>query len=410
MTWPNVARKYRESFARAHADRASTPHPSFSLDVVQPAMDLLPAIKLDHLLRLTDDTGMLQHALFSVPNLAEGYTTDDNARALIVAVLLEQLGNRSVDADHLATKYLAFLNLAFDPQLGRFRNFLSHQRAWLGDGSEDCHGRTLWALGTAIGRSRDIGLQGAAGHLFELALPAVHALTSPRAWSFALLGIQEYLTCFPGDRDAVRMSDELVRRLLQRYQDARSPGWSWFEDSLAYDNARLPQALLSASFSAGDGPRAAVALATLNWLASVQHPAPRSHFVPIGSAGFYPKAGERARFDQQPVEAGAMVAACLQALRVTGDVRWRKEAWSAFRWFLGQNDLHTSLYDESTGGCRDGLHPDRPNENQGAESTLSFLTALLELRLLERSELKQSSFAESDDAPLPQRRVYEVAR
>src|SRR5512140_457915 len=164
MTWPNVARKYRESFARAHADRANAPHPSFSLDVVQPALEL-PAIKLDHLLRLTDDTGMLQHALFSVPNLAEGYTTDDNARALIVAVLLEQLGTPLADAGLLATRYLAFLNLAFDPQLGRFRNFLSHQRAWLGDGSEDCHGRTLWALGTVIGRSRDIGLQGAAGHL-----------------------------------------------------------------------------------------------------------------------------------------------------------------------------------------------------------------------------------------------------
>jgi hypothetical protein len=408
MTWPNVARKYREAFAQAHADRASAPRPAFASEIIQPSLDRLPAIKLDHLLRLTDDTGMFQHALFSVPNLAEGYTTDDNARALIVAMLLEQLGTTpSVDSGLLATKYLAFLNLAFDPRAGRFRNFLSLQREWLGDGSEDCHGRALWALGTVIGRSADSGLRGAAGHLLELALPAVQAFTSPRAWAFTLLGIQEYLKGFPGDRDAARVRDELTRRMLQRYTDARSPGWSWFEDSLAYDNARLPQSLLAAS---AEGPHLAAALASLAWLANVQQPTPRSHFVPIGSEGFYTKGGERARFDQQPIEAGAMVSACLQALSVTGDSRWRKEAWSAFRWFLGQNDLRLPLYDESTGGCRDGLHPDRVNENQGAESTLSFLMALLELHLLERSELKQSSFAVIDGAPPLVRQVYEVTR
>ncbi|HSE48243.1 MAG TPA: hypothetical protein VLA96_03445, partial [Terriglobales bacterium] len=323
----------------------------------------------------------------------------------------EQLGSAvsAFDAVQFSAKYLAFLKLAFDPSTGRFRNFLSYQRDWLPDGSEDCHGRALWALGTVIGRSRDAGLRGAAGHLFELALPTAPSFTSPRAWAFVLLGIEEYLEGFPGDRDAIRVRDELLQRMLQRYQDARSPGWSWFEDSLAYDNARLPQALLSASAGADTGPRVATALSALSWLANAQHIAPADHFVPIGSEGFYPKGGERARFDQQPVEAAAMVSACLQALRMTGDPRWRREAWSAFRWFLGHNDLGLSLYDAASGGCRDGLHPDRANENQGAESTLSFLTAQVELRLLERNELKQSSFQESDDAP-SQRRIHKVSR
>lgn len=411
MTWPNVARKYRDAFAQAHAGRARTPRPAFSHEVAQLKVDHLPALKLDHLLRLTDDTGMFQHALLTVPNLAEGYTTDDNARALIATVLLEQLGSAipPFDAARFSARYLAFLKLAFDASTGRFRNFLSYQRDWLPECSEDCHGRALWALGTVIGRSRDAGLRGAAGHLFELALPMAPSFTSPRAWAFVLLGIEEYLEGFPGDRDAIRVRDELLQRMLQRYKDARSPGWSWFEDSLAYDNARLPQALLSGSAPADTGPLVATALSALSWLANAQHIAPDDHFVPIGSEGFYPKGGERARFDQQPVEAAAMVSACLQALRLTGDPRWRREAWTAFRWFLGHNDLGLPLYDPATGGCRDGLHPDRANENQGAESTLSFLTAQLELRLLARNGLKQSSFQESDDVA-SQHRIHKVAR
>jgi hypothetical protein len=368
----------------------------FSMPLEQPAQYGPPVINLDHLLRLTDDTGLLQHALFSVPNFAEGYTTDDNARALIVAMLAEQAGGvPAVDLSGLATRYLAFVNLAFDHKTARFRNYLGYKRNWVGIGSEDCHGRALWALGTVIGRASDPGLRSAAGHLFELALPALKSFTSPRAWAFAMLGIQEYLKAFPGDREVLRRGEELAQSLLQRYADARSPGWNWFEDSVAYANARLPQALLSLA----SGPvelAVATGLESLNWLANVQRLAPHAHFIPIGSDGFYPKVGLRARFDQQPIEAGAMVSACLQALRVTGDARWRKEAQVAFDWFLGRNDLQSPLYDASTGGCRDGLHPDRANENQGAESTLAFLMARLELRILERQEQKQSCFADAD--------------
>jgi hypothetical protein len=248
-----------------------------------------------------------------------------------------------------------------------------------------------------LGRSRDAGLRGAAGYLFELALPALAVLTSPRAWAFALLGLQAYLEGFPGDRDILRLHDELTQRTLQRYSDAHTPGWNWFEDSVAYANARLPQALLPVSSVTAGALAVSVALESLDWLATLQHPALNAPFVPIGSDGFYPKTGQRARFDQQPIEAGAMVSACLQAFRITGNPRWRKEAWSAFNWFLGKNDLQLPLYDASTGGCRDGLHRDRANENQGAESTLSFLMAVSELRLSERAEQRQVSFPEKED-------------
>jgi hypothetical protein len=349
----------------------------------------LPPVKVDHLYRMTDHTGMLQHAVFSVPNYREGYATDDNARALIVATLMEQLGMSAVsESAKLASCYLAFLWHAFNPATGRFRNFLSYERQWLeAEGSEDSHGRALWGLGTVLGRSKSPGLRGTAGRLFESALPAIHTFTSPRAWAFSALGLQEYLDYFPGDRAALQIRDEMAHRLLDIYNGSRSPGWNWFEDVLAYSNARLPQALIACASRTSDEVMLAAGLESLEWFLALQHCETKGHFVPIGSQGFYRKGGEKARFDQQPVEACGVVSACLQAYSATSDEHWLKEAWSAFNWFLGDNDLQIVLYDSSTGGCRDGLHPDRANENQGAESTLSFLMALLEMRLLEDSEL-----------------------
>jgi hypothetical protein len=341
-------------------------------------------LKLDHLYRLTDDTGMLQHATFAVPNYNEGYATDDNARALLLAVLIEQLGGtESAGIEKLAARYLAFLGYAFNPENGRFRNFLTYERKWTeAAGSEDCHGRSLWALGTVLGRSKNQALRGAAGRLFETAVPAVLAFSSPRAWAFALLGIQEYLDSFPGDRDAQQMRSVLATRLVELYGSNQSPEWNWFEDVLAYSNARLPQAVLMAGRRSSDTLMVSAALGALNWLTEKQHSPENGHFVPIGSQGFYRKGREKARFDQQPVEAGGAVSACLEAYRATGDDRWIEETWSAFNWFLGKNDLQIALYDPLTGGCRDGLHPERVNENQGAESTLAFLTALVEMRSL----------------------------
>jgi glycosyltransferase involved in cell wall biosynthesis len=385
MVWSRVAQRYMKSFERIYNERLRTPRATFSAQNTEKDLDRLPAIKLDHLYRMTDQTGMVEHAVFVVPNYPEGYSTDDNARALIVTALLEEMGvHAPANSVDLASRYLAFLWYAFDPATKRFRNSLTYECRWHeAEGSEDSHGRAVWGLGTVLGRSKNAGLRGAAGRMFELALPAAVEFRSPRACAFALLGLQEYLDSFPGDRAALGASDALANRLLNSYQTHRTDDWKWFENGLAYSNARLPQALIRAGVRAGNEEMVSAGLEALDWLAALQRCEVKGHFVPIGSGGFYSKTTEKARFDQQPVEASAEVSACLEAYRATGKGRWRKEAWSAFNWFLGDNDLQIALYDPATGGCRDGLHPDRANENQGAESTLSFLMALLEMRQVE---------------------------
>jgi glycosyltransferase involved in cell wall biosynthesis len=391
MVWKRVAQGYMGSFARVRSDRMESPRVQFSARITPKLLNQLPELKLTHVNALTDDTGMLQHAIFTIPNRTEGHTTDDNARALIFTVLLAQLGKDQLETHSVTpdfpSRYLSFLEHAFDPAKGRFRNFLGYDRQWNEPvGSEDCHGRSLWSLGTVLGRSEDQGLRCAAGRLFEFSLPAALEFSSPRAWAYTLLGIQEYLNSYPGDRDAQKIRSVLSRRLLEMYEAIRSPDWKWFENVLAYGNARLPQAMLLVGSACADDRMISASLEALDWLSTTQRSETNGHFVPIGSQGFYHQGGARARFDQQPIEAAGAVSACLEAYRITGDSRWRTEAWSAFNWFLGDNDLQLPLYDSVSGGCRDGLHPDRANENQGAESTLSFLMALLEMRSLQDFE------------------------
>jgi glycosyltransferase involved in cell wall biosynthesis len=389
MVWKRVAQGYMESFSHVRSDRMETPRVQFSARETPKALNQLPELNLDHLNTLTDDTGILQHAIFTIPNRGEGHTTDDNARALILMVLLAQMGRGPAEKSNSAvtdfsSRYLSFLEHAFNPATGRFRNFLSYDRRWSElVGSEDCHGRALWSLGTVLGRSTDQGLHSAAGRLFEFSLPAALESYSPRAAAYTLLGIQEYLNSYPGDRDAQKLRSVLSLRLLEMYETIRRRGWKWFENVVSYANARLPQALLVVGSACSDDRMISAGLASLDWLSEIQHCETDHHFVPIGSQGFYHQDGERARFDQQPIEAAGSVSACLVAYRITGDDRWRKEAWNGFNWFLGDNDLQVSLYDSVTGGCRDGLHPERPNQNQGSESTLSFLTALTEMRSLQ---------------------------
>jgi glycosyltransferase involved in cell wall biosynthesis len=385
MVWKRVAQGYMTSFAQARCDRILQPRAMFVDRSTEKHLDLLPGLKLDHLHRMSDDTGIFQHATFAVPNYGEGYTTDDNARALVLAARIEQLGEaESNGIDKLSLRYMAFLGHAFNPGNGRFRNFLTYARQWTeAAGSEDSHGRALWALGTVLGRSSNESLRGAAGRLFETALPAVIGFNSPRAWAFALLGIQEYLDRFPGDRNAQHTRSALATRLLELYGSNQSPDWNWFEDVLAYSNARLPQAVLLAGQRSSDALMISAGLGTLRWLCEAQRSPNNDNFVPIGSEGFYRRGEEKARFDQQPLEAGGAVSACLEAYRATGEAEWLNEAWRAFNWFLGKNDLQIALYDPATGGCRDGLHPERVNQNQGAESTLAFLMALVEMRSLQ---------------------------
>jgi len=381
--WPKTARKYMASFQRARFERSLYPRAARKDDEPANAPDSLPALNTAHLSNMKDDTGILQHAIFCIPNSNEGYTTDDNARALIVSALLDENPTRTAGQEYpnLSHRYLAFLWLAFNTDSGRFRNFLGYDRRWLENvGSDDSHGRALWSLGKVLGRSRDAGLRGAAGRLFEAAVPATLTFTSPRAWAFSILGMQAYLDWFPGDRAIQGARNILANRLLDIYERTHSPKWQWFEKSLSYSNARLSQALILAGWRSDNQRMIEAGMDSLKWLVAEQHRDDAEMFVPIGSNGFFIEGCEKARFDQQPVEACATVSACLEVYRLTEESHWLVEAQHVFRWFLGKNDLQVPLYDATTGGCRDGLHPDRINENQGAESTLSFLMALLEMQ------------------------------
>ena len=387
MTWPAVARQYVESFSRALSSESRRRRTSFQAQTLASRPAGWPEIDLRHVRTLTDDTGILQHAVYSVPRYEDGYCLDDNARALLLTTLLEEAGTEDPAAVRvLASRYVGFVNYAFDRSSGRFRNFLSYGRHWLEPhGSEDSHGRALWALGAVVGRAGDPGRHSLAGDLFHAALPAVAAFTSPRAWAYVLLGIEEYLRAFQGDSSVESLREDLTTRLFGLWQRSSGRDWSWFEDSVTYCNARLSQALIVSGARMHRTDVVDGGLRSLDWLVSLQL-SPEGDFAPIGCNGFLARGGAAAAFDQQPVEACTVTSACLTAYGVSGDARWMDAGVRAFDWFLGQNALQQWLYDPSTGGCRDGLHADRANRNQGAEATLSFLLALCEMRAAYRTE------------------------
>jgi glycosyltransferase involved in cell wall biosynthesis len=385
MVWSNTARLYWRSFELARLEGAALSRKSFATKTLDQQPRVLPEMKLEHLSRMTDSTGLFQHAIFTVPNFSEGYCTDDNARAFILTVLLDELEEERERTRTLATAYAAFLNHAFDPATGRFHNHLSFDRRWLDQlGSEDCHGRALWALGLGAGRSTHRSFRVMAGQLFAQALPPVTDFTSPRAWAFGLLGIHEYLRRMGGDRQVHQSREALTARLMGLFNRSAQPDWPWFEEDLTYDNAKLAHALILSGRATGQPAVFERGLDALRWLAEVQT-SENGHFRPIGSNGFYPRGGPRADFDQQPIEAQAMVSACLEAYRATSDRWWYEQAHRAFDWFLGWNDLGLELYSPRTGGCRDALHVDRVNGNQGAESTLAFLLSLAEMRIMQNT-------------------------
>lgn len=399
MIWSNVATLYRGSFQRARAPRIGGLRrlPGKAPKLLDGSAGP-PPWRLDHLRRLTDSTGIFQFADFGIPNFADGYCVDDNARAFLLTVLLEELdvGSPAVMA-RLATTYASFLRFAYDPQRRRFRNFLGFDRRWQdGVGSDDCQGRSVHALGACLGRSNRPALRLWAAPLFESALAEIPNLPSPRSWASALLGIQEYLRRLEGDRFVVGIRDTLTARLLASHERTATKDWPWFEESLSYDNARLAHALLVS----GNQRAVTTGLSALRWLVDLQK-SPRGHFRPIGTEGFCRKGGPPAQFDQQPIEAYATVAACLEAYRVTRDEAWAREARGAFTWFLGRNDLDLGLYDPTSGGCRDGLLRDRVNLNQGAESTLAFLLSLAEMNRLDFSRRRQFTDADLEKRTSP---------
>jgi hypothetical protein len=383
MIWSHVAHLFMDSFQKARRARIERPYRPLAVRTVAEQPLDLPGWRLDHLTRMSDSTGIFQHAHSTLPNFEEGYCTDDNARALLLTLLLEQSGQSSAHVNRLATSYAAFLNFAFDRSRGRFRNFLGFNREWLEEvGSEDSHGRALWVLGACVARSRTRDFQFWASQIFEQALPAITETGSPRAWAFGLLGVCHYLQRFAGARQAAQMRDLLTDRLLDLFDRVEGQDWVWFEDILCYDNAKLSHALIASGRNGGSARALEVGLKSLNWLVKVQK-SPSGRFRPIGCKGFYPRGGERAQFDQQPVEAHATVTACIEAYLATEELVWIQEARIAFEWFLGGNDLELDLYDSKSGGCCDGLQEDRVNINQGAESTLAFLLSLAEMKLVE---------------------------
>lgn len=385
MIWSRVAQRYMDSFHQAEIDYSRVGGKTSPLRTLDEQPGTLPDLRLDYLFRLSDSTGILQHANFTVPRYAEGYCTDDNARALLLTLMLQNAGHDGLDIWNLSVRYLAFIDYAFDEKSCRFRNFMHFNRQWADvPGSEDCHAHSLWALGYCISHSGHEGMRLLAAERFERALVAAQSFTSPRAWAITLLGIDEYLRCLGGDRHVSALADELVRRLLEIFSASSSDEWLWFESTLAYANARIPHALIRCGKSMRNEAAFQVGLRTLAWLDKVQTSA-SGVFSPIGNNGFFPRGGERAQFDQQPIEAQSTVAACIAAYYATEEEYWIRGARRAFDWFLGKNDVGLAVYDERTGGCHDGLHIDRINQNEGSESTLSFLLALTEMQTVQSS-------------------------
>jgi hypothetical protein len=384
MTWVKTAKRYLTVFETAREN--IRPGISLPIDAIVFGSKghIVPEMRIGHFLSLCDSTGMIQHAVHSVPDRSHGYCVDDNARALLFSCVLSNAGEAQL-SETMTTRFAAFIQHAWNPDTRRFRNFMSYDRRWLEEsGSEDSHGRTLWALAECAREDTDPSRRRWAAALFKTALAAVEEFSSPRAWAFSLLGLDAYCTLVGGDLFANRVRRLLADRLMSLFSATETKDWIWFEDLLAYDNPRLPQALIQTGLTTQTRPYVEVGLRSLRWLMSLQTTS-SGCFRPVGTKSFGRLRQKPEAFDQQPVEASATISACLAAWRAEDGAEWPAGAMRAFGWFLGENDLQTTLIDPDTGRCSDGLHPDRPNENKGAESVLSYLLGLVEIRRFKRT-------------------------
>ena len=335
----------------------------------------LPPLRFDYLKAITDDTGILQHAKYSIPKRSEGYTTDDNARALIAAIKYYQL-KKDAQMKDMANTYLAFINYMQKPD-GNFHNYLSYGRAFMDvDGSEECVGRTLWACGCTInsGLPRDTRL--AAKEIFDKGLPWVWKSISLRFYASAILGLKEYYQTLPENNlknDIEKLADSFVKS----FNDETKDNWQWFEPFLTYDNGRLPQALFAAYSIVKKPEYLQTAKKSMNFLLETQ--IIDGIYMPIGNDGWYKRGENRAFYDQQPLEATAMVEAAIDAYCATKEKQYFKAAKAAFGWFLGQNSRGVMIYNPETAGCYDGLSTEEVNRNQGAESSICYLLARIKL-------------------------------
>ena len=390
MTWERTAERYLAVFENARQGHWLKVIARSEPDTIAPHGPAVPAMQTSHFLSMCDDTGLFQHAVYSVPDRSHGYCVDDNARALLLACALNGPGEQPL-ADALTARFAAFVQHAWNPDSGRFRNFMGFNRTWLEDkGSEDSHGRTLWALGECARKDASPSRRRWAAALFASALPIVKTFHSPRASAFTLLGLDAYCAAAPDDRQAGDIRRALADRLMSSLASVETPDWKWFEEGLAYDNARLSQALMVTGMATQTPGYVDAGLRSLRWLMT-QQTASTGYFRPVGTASFGELRKSPRTFDQQPVEATATIAACLAAWRANGDAEWKSIATNVFAWFLGSNDLSLALVDVATGSCRDGLHPDRANENRGGEFVVCYLLGLAEIRQQARINVSLTS-------------------
>jgi glycosyltransferase involved in cell wall biosynthesis len=386
FTWPRIGAQYLElgaALAKPLPKRTRRPEP--------PRASSLPELSLDHLLRMTDDTGIIQHATFSVPARQSGYCVDDNARALMVALHADRL-SASRETKRLVSTYLGFL-LAAQADDGGFRNLMGYDRAFRPEApSEDCSGRALWALGLAAHLASEEGPRMLARQMFERGLATASA-PGPRGSALTMLGLASFLDAHPEVAPVAELLARLAARLCARYREQATDDWHWFEPSLTYDNAILPLALFRAYKLTQDRPSLEVAQASLAFLEATCFRADR--LVLVGNAGWHSRGGAMADADEQPIDAAAFVLAFRAAYLATLDHRYLRRMRQSFAWFLGANRLGVSVYDSATAGCRDGLGATSLNLNQGAESTVCFLLALIEMLELADEGLE---FAEGPSA------------
>lgn len=377
-TWARVGERYLEVFEDARAEWLAARTPRTDRRALA-----LPMLSLRGLERMTDQTGIFQHARFNIPDRNHGYCVDDNARALMLTQRMTTAGVHGASLDRLAMIYAAFVEHAWNDETQRFRNFMSFERRWLENaGSEDSFGRTFWAIGETALRTQDAGLREWALRLARLAAPHARGLGSLRTHAFNALGFCALAEA--GESYARDGVHHVLTQVHDAYKHEARSDWTWFEPVLGYDNARLPQALMRGGMLLDDAHFRNAGLSTMMWLTDVQT-APSGRFRPVGHQSFGRAYEMPAQFDQQPLEAAATIDACWAAFDMSGESRWRQEAYRAFAWFLGENDLKARLADTEHGGCFDGLGPEGPNKNQGAESILSYQLAVCSMRVRERT-------------------------
>ncbi len=370
LRWPIIGKQYLDlAFSMKDIKIQAKPEKKHIIDT-----SMIPEFKLDHIKRLTDDTGIVQHAKYGIPNLKEGYCLDDNARALLMALMTYRQNKDQYALDCIRI-YLSYIQYMQNED-GSFRNFLSFSRNFLDEqGSEDSYGRTIWALGYLINKSTEVSYHEFARELFEQSSVFFDKLTSLRGIANTVIGISYYLQSYPSNEDIVQKMKSMTNILVNAYNDNHTKEWQWFEPILTYDNAILPLSLFHAVEITGDETLKKMALHTSQFLE--KETMERGYLSLIGSKGWYPKDGERACFDQQAIDAMASVRMFYQAYKVTKKPNFIRKMFQSYLWFLGENDLHIPLYDYETSGCCDGLEDGGINRNQGAESTLAYLISHL---------------------------------